>query len=179
MMRRVHFDLARIALVLAGLALWCPAATAEMLKPGDRFPDWALSDQTGTTVSSRDLAGKTYLLWFYPKAQTPGCTAEGDALRDSFVAFQKEKVEIIGVSFDDPKANAEFVRAEKFPFRLLSDRDHKLALAVGAAQSSEQPVATRVSYLVDGNGKVLKAYAQVAPASHAGQVLADLPATKP
>jgi peroxiredoxin Q/BCP len=178
-MNTLHRGLLRAGLALVCVALGFSTATAEMLKPGDRFPDWALTDQTGARVASSDLAGKTYLLWFYPKAQTPGCTAEGDALRDSFASFEKAKIEILGVSFDEPRANAEFVRAEKFPFRLLSDHDHKLALAVGAAQSSEQPVATRVSYLVDGNGRVLKAYGQVVPSSHAGQVLADLSAPKP
>jgi peroxiredoxin Q/BCP len=103
---------------------------------------------------------------------------EGQALRDSAKAFQERGVEILGVSFDDPKANAEFVEMEKFPFRLLSDTDHTLALAVGAADSPEQPMAKRISYLVGPDGKVLKAYASVNPASHAKQVLADLPSAR-
>jgi len=60
------------------------------------------------TVTSRDLAGKPYLLWFYPRAMTPGCTAEGDALRDQFAAFQARGVDILGVSFDVPADNATF-----------------------------------------------------------------------
>ena len=79
------------------------------------------------------------------------------------------------MSFDDPKLNAEFVRKENFPFRLLSDTDRTLALAVGAADSADQPMARRISYLVGPGGNVLKAYPNVTPATHADQVLADLP----
>jgi peroxiredoxin Q/BCP len=126
-------------------------------------------------VSSRDLVGKTYLLWFYPKAQTPGCTTEGLSLKDSYAEFQKRGVEILGVSFDAPKENAAFVRVQGFPFRLLSDTDRSIAVAVGAAASRDQPVASRVSDLVGPDGKVLKAHAKVDPAVHAREVLADLP----
>jgi peroxiredoxin Q/BCP len=151
-----------------------------MLKAGDAFPAWTLIDQTGATVTSRDLAGKTYLLWFYPKAMTPGCTAEGQGLRDNFAAFQATGIEVLGVSFDDPKNNATFVEQQHFPFRLLSDHDHSLAAAVGAADTREQPVARRISYLVGPDGKVRHAYDAVNPGTHARQVLADVaPAGKP
>ena len=164
-----------IAMLIAAL---CAAASvrAELLRPGDPFPDWSLSDQAGKTVRASDLAGKSYLLWFYPKAMTPGCTAEGRQLRDRFADFQKRGVEVLGVSFDPPEKNAEFVRAEQFPFRLLSDRDHALAVAVGAARAVEQSTATRISYLVGPDGKVRRAYGEVSPGSHAGQVLGDLDA---
>jgi thioredoxin-dependent peroxiredoxin len=165
----------RVAIVLAAILL-AETAGAKMLSPGDPFPTWKLTDQTGKEVSAADLTGKTYLLWFYPKAMTPGCTTEGKALRDEYAAFQKKGVEIIGVSFDDPAANAAFVAAEGFPFRLLSDRDHKLALAVGAADSAAQPTARRISYLVGPDGKVVRAYETVTPASHAGDVLKDVTA---
>src|SRR5262249_8539246 len=123
---------------------------------------------------SSALAGKTYLLWFYPKAMTSGCTAEGRGLRDQFARFQAAGVEIVGVSFDDPAANAQFVATESFPFILLSDRDRTLALAAGPAADAATRVAKRISYLVGGDGKVLHVYASVNPASHASDVLADL-----
>ena len=145
-----------------------------MLKPRAAFPEWQLVDQTGVTVSSRDFAGKTYLLWFYPKAMTPGCTAEGSALRDHFAEFLQKKVEIVGVSFDSPKVNAEFVSEQHFPFRLLSDTSRTLAAAVGAADSVTQPVARRISYLIGPDVKVLRAYDRVNPATHAQEVLTDL-----
>ena len=166
-------------LLLVSVIAWlCAAAPAraDLLKPGDAFPAWSLTDQTGKVVKSSDLAGKTYLLWFYPKAMTMGCTAEGRQLRDRFADFQKRGVEVLGVSFDAPDKNAEFVRAEEFPFRLLSDQDHALAIAVGAARSADQSTASRISYLVGPDGKVRRAYGEVSPASHAGQVLDDFDA---
>jgi thioredoxin-dependent peroxiredoxin len=105
-----------------------------------------------------------------------GCTAEGRQLRDRFADFQKRGVEVLGVSFDAPDKNAEFVRAEEFPFRLLSDQERTLAVAVGAATSKDQPAAARISYLVGPDGKVRRAYGEVTPASHAGQVLGDFDA---
>ncbi len=167
----------RIALGLfpALLAFVLPALAATALPaPGAPFPSWSLRDHTGKIVTSESLAGKTYLLWYYPKAQTPGCTIEGRGLRDDFPAFQQRGVEILGVSFDDPKANATFVVAEKFPFRLLSDTDRSLALEVGAAASADSPVSRRVSFLVGPDGKVIKTYGEVIPTTHAADVLADL-----
>ncbi len=168
-----------VALLLTALGLASTATAAGMLKPGDSFPAWQLTDQTGAKVSSADLAGKTYLLWFYPKAMTPGCTKEGCTLRDSYAGFQKAGVEVVGVSFDDPKANAEFIEKNHFPFRLLSDSKKELAVAVGAADSPSRLWARRISYLVGPDGKVLKAYPDVDPAKHAGEVLADLAQLKP
>jgi thioredoxin-dependent peroxiredoxin len=153
-------------------------ATADgLLKVGDPFPSWTLTDQTGAKLSSKDLAGKRYLLWFYPKAMTPGCTAEGQGLRDRADAFAKRGVTILGVSFDTPADNARFVAAERFPFRLLSDSDRTLAAAVGAADSTGTPVARRISYLVGPDGHVEKVYGTVNPSTHASDVLADLPAS--
>src|SRR6185369_15067066 len=94
-------------------------------------------DQTGTVVRSADLAGKTYLLWFYPKAMTPGCTTEARGLRDQYAPLQAAGVTVIGVSFDAPEDNKKFVEAEGLPFRLLSDQDRGLAVAVGAADSKK------------------------------------------
>lgn len=157
-----------------GAVLGAAIADAAMLTAGDSFPAWELVDHTGAKVSARDLAGKTYLLWFYPKAMTPGCTAEGQGLRDRFAAFQTRGVQIVGVSFDDPATNAAFVAQQAFPFKLLSDTDRTLATAVGAADSRNQPTARRVSYLVGPDGKVLRVYASVTPSSHAQDVLGDL-----
>ncbi len=176
---RIKIAVGALVVLTLAVVLWrttlAPAADPDrLLKEGDAFPAWSLRDQTGTTVTSQSLAGKTYLLWFYPKAQTPGCTAEGRGLRDRFAEFSSRGVEIVGVSFDQPAANAEFVKAEGFPFRLLSDTDHTLARAVGAASSDLQLVASRISYLVGPDGKVRKVYGSVTPASHAGDVLSDL-----
>lgn len=167
-----------VLLALALVALAQHACAAGMLTAGSTFPTWSLRDQTGKQVSSQDLAGKTYLLWFFPKAMTPGCTAEGNGLRDQFPALREAKVEVLGVSFDDPADNAKFVAAQGFPFRLLSD-DGTLAVQVGAADSRDQLTARRISYLVGPDGKVVKSYASVNPATHAQDVLADVAPAKP
>lgn len=169
--------IAGVAMLVAALVLARDAGAAAMLSPGDAFPTWSLRDHTGATVSSQDLSGKTYLLWFYPKAMTPGCTAEGNALRDESPALAKAGVEVLGVSFDEPRENAEFVAAQGFPFRLLSD-DGSLAVQVGAAESRDQSATRRISYLVGPDGKVVKAYASVSPATHARDVLADATAAR-
>lgn len=152
------------------------AAHADLVAPGQAFPAWSLRDHTGATVTSAELAGKAYLLWFYPKAMTPGCTAEGRALRDSFAAYREAGIEILGISFDDPDRNAKFVEAEGFPFRLLSDEERKLAMEVGATGSPKQWYAERISYLVGPDGKVIAAYDSVDPSAHAAEVLADFAA---
>lgn len=158
----------------AAMIAAAPVRAAGLLKVGDPLPSWSLTDQAGVPVSSADLAGKTYLLWFYPKAMTPGCTAEGRGLRDQIDAFRAKGVEILGVSFDDPAANAQFAKAEGFPFRLLSDQKRQLAVQVGAAESARAPVARRISYLVGGDGKVIQVHETVNPASHAKDVLGGL-----
>jgi peroxiredoxin Q/BCP len=180
-MTRAMRKIAIAAVVVLGVVACRTVAPAadptKLLQPGDAFPAWSLRDQTGATVTSQSLAGKPYLLWFYPKAQTPGCTAEGRGLRDRFAEFQAKGVAVVGVSFDEPAANAAFVQAEGFPFRLLSDTEHTLAKKVGASTSDDQLVASRVSYLVGPDGKVQKVYGEVTPATHAGDVLSDLGAT--
>ena len=166
---------AGIVLGLVVFALARPGIAAGLLRVGDAFPAWTLVDQTSATVTSTELAGKTYLVWFYPKAQTPGCTAEGRGLRDRTADFGARGIEIVGVSFDTPADNAAFAKAEGFPFRLLSDRDRTLARAVGAADTSDAPVARRISYLVGPDGTVRHVYGIVTPATHASDVLADVP----
>jgi peroxiredoxin Q/BCP len=156
------------------LAVAAVARAGGMLAVGQPFPAWSLPDQTGATVTSQSLAGKSYLLWFFPKAQTPGCTLEGQRLRDRMEDFRARGVEVLGVSFDPPAANAAFVAAEQFPFRLLSDQQRTLAMQVGAADDASATVARRVSYLVGPDGTVRKAYATVVPAGHAAEVLQDL-----
>lgn len=161
---------------LGGVLLAAPVVAGGMLAAGDPFPAWSLLDHTGKPVKSTDLRGKIYLLWYYPKAMTPGCTKQGCTLRDSFADFSKRNVEVLGVSFDDPKSNAEFVAKERFPFRLLSDTDRSLGVQVGAADSPSRLFARRISYLVSAEGKVLKAYEKVDPSRHAEEVLADIDA---
>lgn len=161
--------------IIAAVCALVPAvrAQAAMLTPGTTMPEFALADQNGATVRSADLSGKTYLLWFYPKAMTSGCTTEAQGLRDNYAALQAAGLVVLGVSFDEPADNRRFVEAEALPFRLLSDRDRRLAVALGAAASTNAMFASRISYLVGPDGKIVKAYDKVDPSTHAAQVLAD------
>jgi peroxiredoxin Q/BCP len=153
----------------------CGLVRAQNLLPeGAPFPAFELVDQEGKPFSSAKLAGKPFLLWFYPKAMTPGCTKEGCELRDRFAEFQKLGVQVVGVSFDSPEENARFAAKERFPFPLLSDAGRELAVKVGAAESPQAAWARRISYLVGADGKVLKVYPKVSPEKHAQEVLEDL-----
>jgi thioredoxin-dependent peroxiredoxin len=167
------------AVVATSLLLLPALADAKMLAAGETVPAFELKDQEGRAVTSASLAGRRYLLWFYPKAMTPGCTTEARGLRDHYGSLTTAGVEVVGVSFDEPALNKKFVETEKLPFRLLSDSDRKLAVAAGAADSPETEVAKRVSYLVGADGKVIKAYEDVDPNVHAGQVVVDSRATQP
>jgi thioredoxin-dependent peroxiredoxin len=176
-MRKHARPLALATFLVAGWILFGSslgsAAAAEMLKAGDPFPAWKRPDQTGKEVSSGSLLGKTYLLWYYPRAMTPGCTAEGQGLRDRFDELNAADVVILGISFDKPADNAKFAEQENFRFRLLSD-DGSLAQKVGAVDSPDQKTAKRISYLVGPDGKVKHAYANVDPIAHAGEVVDDV-----
>lgn len=163
----------RTALAALCVAVAALAHAGGMLSAGQPFPAWSLPDQTGATVTSASLAGKTYLIWFFPKAGTPGCTLEGQRLRDRMEDFRRQGIEVLGVSFDPPAANAAFATAQQFPFRLLSDERRTLATQVGAAADASAPVARRVSYLVGPDGRVRQAYETVVPDGHAAQVLED------
>src|SRR3989442_6342500 len=109
-----------LVLLMLALGIATTLHAGALLAPGDAFPAWTLSDQTGATVSSRDLAGKTYLLWFYPKAMTPGCTTEGDGLRDSFAVFQERRGEIL-LQFVWPHSQHKtLASSQRFHFRPVS-----------------------------------------------------------
>lgn len=144
-----------------------------MLDVGMPFPKFSLVAQDGSTVASEDLRGKTYLIYFYPKADTPGCTKEACAFRDSWSEVVASGLQVFGVSFDTPKANRAFAEKYHLPFRLLSDSDHALAKQVGAARALI-PYPKRISYLVGPDGHILKAYPDVDPARHAAEVLHDI-----
>lgn len=169
-MQRTHIGLVLIAVLTA-----TPVLGGNMLEPGMPFPAFTLTAHDGSTVRSADLAGSPYLIYYYPKADTPGCTKEACAFRDSWDTVTESGLTVLGVSYDTPEANRKFADKYHLPFLLLSDSDHALAKQVGAARSLI-PVPKRISYLVGADGLVLKAYPSVDPADHAGEVLRDLKA---
>ncbi len=144
-----------------------------MIAAGSAFPGFSLTAHDGSTVSSEALAGTPYLVYFYPKADTPGCTKEACAFRDSWAGVQMAGLAVFGVSYDTPTTNRKFAEKYGLQFLLLSDTDKSLADSVGA-KTTLIPVPKRISYLVGADGTVLKAYPKVDPTNHAAEVLDDL-----
>ena len=150
-----------------------------MLKEGTEAPDFMLNDQDGNPVSLNNFRGKKVLIWFFPKANTPGCTIQGQGLRDEFKKFQVNNTVIIGISADSVKSQKNFCSKQAFPFLLLSDEDKSTikdykAFGWKKFMGKEYEGIFRVAYLIDENGLIQKAYAKVKPKEHAHQVLLDL-----
>jgi len=150
-----------------------------MLKEGSKAPGFNQDDQDGNSVSLSDFEGQKVLLWFYPKASTPGWTIEGQELRDEFQNFKDNNTVILGMSADSVKAQKNFCTKQEFPFSLLSDPDKTTirayeAIGLKKMYGREYEGIFRVSYLIDEKGVVEKAYEKVKPKEHALEVLADL-----
>ena len=146
-----------------------------MIPPGQKAPSFELADHDEHRVSSDDLAGTWYLLYWYPKADTPGCTAQAQGIRDQIEAFDELGCVVLGASFDQPADNAAFRDKYNLPFRLLSDLDHSVAEAFGAADT-DSTYAQRIAHLVGPDGTVIKAYEVDNPEFFAETVLDDLEA---
>ncbi|MCA2507834.1 MAG: peroxiredoxin [Microcystis sp. M54BS1] len=124
------------------------------IKVGDRVPDFSLPSQTGTTVNIRDLIGKKSLvIYFYPKDDTPGCTAESCAFRDSYEVFTDAGAEVIGISADSPQSHQQFAQKYNLPFTLLSDSDNRVRKLFGVP-ATLFVLPGRVTYIVDQEGIV-------------------------
>ncbi|MAL65233.1 MAG: thioredoxin-dependent thiol peroxidase [Candidatus Marinimicrobia bacterium] len=150
-----------------------------MLLEGTKAPDFKLDDQDGNPTSLADFKGKKVLLWFYPKASTPGCTIEGQELRDEFHKFEKKNTVILGMSADSVKSQKNFCEKQKFPFSLISDtekttiRKYK-AIGLKKMYGREYEGIFRISYLINEEGTIQKTYSKVKPKEHAKEVLEDL-----
>ena len=150
-----------------------------MLKKGTKAPDFNLQDQDDNSVSLSDFEGQKVLLWFYPKASTPGWTVEGQKLRDEFQNFKKKNTVILGMSADSVKAQKNFCEKQEFMYLLLSDPDKTTirsyeAIGMKKMYGREYEGIFRYSYLIDENGIIEKAYEKVKPKEHAQEVLNDL-----
>lgn len=138
-----------------------------------------LQNQDGKQVSSADLAGKKYVMFFYPRAMTPGCTAESCDFRDSYAEFNEAGYEVIGVSPDPPSRNLKFKEKEGLNFDLLSDEDHVLAESLGAWGEKRlygklSNGLIRSTFVVGENGEVEKAFRNVKASGHVARVKSDL-----
>jgi peroxiredoxin Q/BCP len=141
-----------------------------MLDVGTEAPDFSVQDHHGKNVNLKDFRGKKIVLWFYPKADTPGCTVEGKGFSDDYKNFMDKNTVILGVSLDDVADNKAFAEKFSFPFQLLCDVDRKIALAYHAVQNSEDKYASRISYVIDEQGKILEAIDKVDTSTHSSDI---------
>jgi len=146
---------------------------ASLLKPGDQAPDFTLSDHQGAPFTLSASRGRRVLIWFYPEAETPGCTLEGCSLRDQKGYYDESDIAIVGISFDDCERNAAFAAKYRFDFPLLSDPEREVGMAYGACGDRKARYAERISYLIDAEGVIERVYDKVDPRDHAAQVLID------
>ncbi len=146
------------------------------LQTGDKAPDFSGFDQDGKFRQLQDYSGKKLVLFFYPKANTPGCTAEACNLRDNYQRFADAGYELLGVSPDNAKSQSKFRDKFNFPFPLLADEDKEVANAFGVWGPKKFMGRTyngihRVTFIIDGNGFIEEVISNVKTKSHTDQIL--------
>jgi|SRR5579872_526516 peroxiredoxin Q/BCP len=145
----------------------------------DKAPDFTLQDENGNDISLKSLRGKTVVLYFYPRADTPGCTVEACAFRDTYKQIQKAGVVLLGISPDTPKAQKRFQEKFNLPFSLLADADKKVAEQFGVVQEKNMygrkvMGIARTTFVIGPDGKIQHIFPKVKPEGHAAEVLAYL-----
>jgi thioredoxin-dependent peroxiredoxin len=147
-----------------------------MLAEGSVAPDFTVTDDHGNDVTLSGRRGRWVLLWWYPKADTPGWTIQGKGLRDQVQEYEGAGCDILGISFDTPEDNRAFSAKFDFPFPLLSDTDEQVGVAYEVRDPGADKVhfAKRIAYLIDPEGVIRKSYAVKDTNAFAGEVLADL-----
>jgi peroxiredoxin Q/BCP len=146
------------------------------LKKGDKAPSFSGIDQDGKSHQLADYIGKKLVVFFYPKASTPGCTAEACDLRDNFERFQASNYELLGVSADSAKAQTKFKEKYELPFPLLADEDKSVIQAFGVwgpkkFMGKEYDGIYRTTFVIDENGIIDEVIDKVQTKDHAAQIL--------
>ena len=150
-----------------------------MLKTGDKAPPFTLSNQDGVSVELNEFIGKKIIIWFYPKASTPGWTVEGQGFRDESNKFKTLNIIILGVSADSVKKQKNFHSKYNFKFSLLSDENHGMLEDYGVwgkkkFMGREYMGISRITYIINENGMIEKVYDKVNTKSHANDILDEL-----
>lgn len=146
---------------------------------GKKAPLFALPNQNGTVYNLADYIGARVLLYFYPKDDTGGCTAEACAIKDALPDFKKLGIAVFGISVDSVQSHAKFAKKYGLPFTLLSDESKEVVKKYGVwvkkkFMGKEYMGTVRASFLIGKDGKIEKIYENVKPETHAAEVLADL-----
>ncbi|WP_298224889.1 thioredoxin-dependent thiol peroxidase [Flavobacterium sp.] len=146
------------------------------LQKGDKAPNFSAKDQDGNTHTLADYQGKKLVVFFYPKADTPGCTAEACDLRDNFQRFQADNYALLGVSADSEKAQSKFKNKYELPFPLLADEDKAVIEAFGVwgpkkFMGREYDGINRTTFIIDENGIIDEVISDVKTKAHAAQIL--------
>lgn len=148
------------------------------LKVGDAAPQFSAKDQDGNVHELSDYKGKKLVVFFYPKASTPGCTAEACNLRDNWEVFQEKGYEILGVSADSAKRQTNFKNKHELPFPLLADEDKEVINAFGVwgpkkFMGKEYDGIHRTTFIIDEEGKIAEIIGKVKTKAHAEQILGE------
>ena len=141
------------------------------LSVGTTAPDFTAKDDTGKTVALSSFKGKTVVLYFYPKDDTPGCTKEAQSFRDSYEDYQSEEIVVVGISTDDEVSHKAFKEKYGLPFMLLADPDGIITKAYDVDGGG---YAKRVTYIINSDGIVDKVFETVKTATHAQDILAEI-----
>ncbi|AOW98046.1 peroxiredoxin [Moorena producens PAL-8-15-08-1] len=141
------------------------------LQVGVDAPAFTVKDDEGNTVSLSDFAGKTVVLYFYPKDDTPGCTKEAQSFRDNYTEYQGKDMVVLGVSMDDEASHKQFKEKYGLPFTLLADTDGSITKAYDVDGGG---YSKRVTYIINGEGKITQVDETVKTATHAQDILAAM-----
>jgi peroxiredoxin Q/BCP len=145
------------------------------LKVGDPAPEWECVDHTGERHGSRSLYGNRYLLFFYPKADTPGCTAQGKGFCSSYPSYESRGIQVFGVSFDTAEEIRAFAEKYGFPYRLLCDTERRMGQAFGTIAGEDTRYSARHTFLIGPEGDIELALDTSDPAGQAEEILRRLP----
>ncbi|WP_033958837.1 thioredoxin-dependent thiol peroxidase [Psychroserpens jangbogonensis] len=148
------------------------------LKAGDNAPNFSAKDEQGNTISLADYKGKKIVVFFYPKASTPGCTVEACDLNDNYERFQAQGYEILGVSADSAKRQSNFKNKYGFQYPLLADEDKAVIEAFGVwgpkkFMGKEYDGIHRTTFIIDENGVIENVISKVKTKDHTAQILTD------
>jgi len=161
-------------MLFAGIMLFGVALGAQgTATVGEAAPDFTLLDQDGNSQTLSEYRGQQVVVYFYPKDDTPGCTKEACSIRDDFTRFEKNGIQVFGVSYDDQQSHKKFAEKYAIPFPLLSDSDKSVSKAYGASGIF---FPSRKTYLIDEAGMLVKIYENVTVTEHGPEILADFKA---